>query len=882
MSALTVLRARGKLMTKRIVGPGYAVTDYDEAYEFDFLDLGEVTPHDIEGLSVVLSVLETEPRMVIIRGVLADGIDPDKPVLRRIRAKDDGHPAYFVERLGGLSWAMIDFDKLTPPAGTITDQQRVDWAISLLPAEFQDVSFHYQLSSSAGLPGKSTFSAHVFFWLATPRTDSELHRWAQWLNRQHLLRQDVIAGDVTKPKIVDPAVFVSNQPNYVAAPVFEGGAVDPYANGGRSGLVRRARDAVEVVMPPLEATARLDDIERRLQREHYTGKVAVASTLPVGTNYAEKLAAIGAPSFNKPIMSAIATAVLLRGDNLDRAALKAEVRACIDANFVHTRSAQMERYKSNAYLDEAIDSAISRYGRTDLERARARLAYQAKRQEEARQQDAVPPFVDDETKQLPWNFLDEPCGSGKSHQFRDLIIAGNERHWLYAVDKIERIEEVMGELQGHHWRAGGIEIHDAHSGKVDDEGNLETVIGQLAGIRHRIDRRVARDADYRSVTFITHAALLMFPWRGEWDDHALIVDEKPSIWMCSILEDVHRNFALLETFFEIAQREGDRIRLQLTDEGRRVGTSRKVDEFDKRIWPLLNLACRGRHVWINREGWDSRGNERIDFYALTLPDAFAGFRQRWMAADNLSQSLLYRLWERHGVAWSKVGLPGGRKRTTPLRERGAVFYFMKHGASFTRFKQPDKPLLLAARHVAAEHDRVLYSVNNRTFARKVHDVFTGRSATGDTPPSGGGHVYATPKQTGTERYKSFNVAFWGAAIQATQHESDVVLDLTGMNRRALDLDREFDAMNQFAFRTIARDYESDEPFAWYVMSEAQADYFSQRYGLPTAYVPGVVTEVPPAPPGRKKAKGVRDMAAEERREYERQRKAKQRAAKIGQ
>jgi hypothetical protein len=216
-----------------------------------------------------------------------------------------------------------------------------------------------------------------------------LHRWAIWVNRQHLMRQEVIAADVTKPKIIDPAVFVSNQPNYVAAPVFEGGAVDPYANGGRSGLVRRARDAVEVVMPPAEATARLDDIERRLQREHYTDKVAGAAptacgtSLPVGTSYAEKLAAIGTPSFNKPIMSAITTAVLLRGDSLDREVLKAEIRACIDANYVHARSDAMERYKSNDYLDEAIDSATSRFGlRSKIERVQHQLTWMTNRRKE--------------------------------------------------------------------------------------------------------------------------------------------------------------------------------------------------------------------------------------------------------------------------------------------------------------------------------------------------------------------------------------------------------------------------------------------------------------------------------------------------------------------
>jgi hypothetical protein len=271
-------------------------------------------------------------------------------------------------------------------------------------------------------------------------------------------------------------------------------------------------------------------------------------------------------------------------------------------------------------------------------------------------------------------------------------------------------------------------------------------------------------------------------------------------------------------------------------------------------------------VWVNRAGWDSRGIEQIDFFALTLPDAFAGFRSRWMAADNLSQSLLYRLWERRGVAWSKVCLPGGRQRSTPLSQRGAVFYFMKHGASFTRFKQPDQPLLNAARYIAAQHERVLYSVNSRRFAAKVHDAF-----------ADGEHLYVTPKQTGTERYKSFNVAFWGAAIQASQTESDLIFRETGMTRRELDLDREFDALNQFAFRTIARDYDSDEPFALYVMSQAQAEYLAKRYDLAIAHVPDVVVEQEPAKGGRPQTVGVKAMSREERRTYKAHQKREERA-----
>lgn len=469
---------------------------------------------------------------------------------------------------------------------------------------------------------------------------------------------------------------------------------------------------------------------------------------------------------------------------------------------------------------------------------------------------------------LAWGYFDDPCGSGKSFILRELIVKSEQRQWLFAVDKVERIHEVMAEFTGHHWKMGGFDFHDAFSGKVDESGNSDTVIGQLAGIRHLINSRCNNHENYRSITFITHAALLMFDWTG-WDDHSLVCDEKPGIWHYDVMESLHHNFDIVKRNFEIDAEEGDRIRLKLTAMGAKIGAhATKIDAFDKRIWPLLNLAYRNRHVWINREAWDANGDAPVEFYALTLPDAYSPFRERWMAADNLSRSHLYRMWERCGVTWTKAVLPGGRVRVTPLASRGVVCYFMNHGASFTRFRQPDQPHIKAAKYIVENHPSdVLVSINSK-FRKGMQAVFDDES-----------HTLVSPRQTGTERWKDRDVLFWAAAMQASQCESDLIKKLTGMTRQELDEDREFDAMNQFAFRGNARDYNSDTPFVLYVMSRAQANYFAARYDMAVEYVEGVVVEVENKKPGRKTTTGIAAMSDDEMRAYKAEKKRQERAKK---
>ena len=67
---------------------------------------------------------------------------------------------------------MLDFDNLPVPDGLDPlSQLTVEHLVEKLPKEFQDVSYLYQHSASAGIlkadgmPMKRGVNAHLFFWL---------------------------------------------------------------------------------------------------------------------------------------------------------------------------------------------------------------------------------------------------------------------------------------------------------------------------------------------------------------------------------------------------------------------------------------------------------------------------------------------------------------------------------------------------------------------------------------------------------------------------------------------------------------------------------------------------------------------------------------------
>lgn len=231
-SSLTVLTC-GKSMSlaKRWLADGtIAAYDGPRNYRVRSVPVG-----DIHALSEVLTRLEGAPHSCVIRGEFvgderAQGIEPpERPGhYRRLLTLFDDVPR---------TWFCVDVDNYEPLLADPVAQPEMavgEFIQDCLPDAFQGVTCHWQLSNSAGAPGKdATLKAHVWFCADRALTSAQLRAWAHGLGRH-----------------VDVALYNAVQIHYTSAPLFDDGVADPVPQ--RSGLLEGwMGDTVAVELPEL-------------------------------------------------------------------------------------------------------------------------------------------------------------------------------------------------------------------------------------------------------------------------------------------------------------------------------------------------------------------------------------------------------------------------------------------------------------------------------------------------------------------------------------------------------------------------------------------------------------------------------------------------------
>jgi len=347
--------AGGKSATKKFINNKGNITKigYDAGLFF-----GVMTKpvSNIADLSGILTVLESIPKAFIIRGELLAHFD--KAAEHR-RLKD-----IFPSPLTGRYWVLIDFDKIKVPDYISLQRDPVaamEYLISLLSAEFQNVSYHWQLSSSAGMSDTNTLSAHIWFWFSRPVTDLELRAWAKSVN------------DRAKYKLVDSALFRDVQPHYTAAPIFKD-VTNPFPV--RSGLVVKSGDEVVLRAPSIAQVIKVIDAKKTahgLTKHHISN-----DNITHGTKFDMHLSCIGdhtdGEGFHEPIIRAIASYVASNGrDGTDPEQLYSLVSArvmCADRS-QHPDNAYIEHMASRAHIMPAIKTAMLKFG--DSARKKSRL-----------------------------------------------------------------------------------------------------------------------------------------------------------------------------------------------------------------------------------------------------------------------------------------------------------------------------------------------------------------------------------------------------------------------------------------------------------------------------------------------------------------------------
>ena len=326
--SITILRTEGfaaKTLTR--TAAGWAKTDYSVK---KWATWREASAANLRELAGVLASLD--PREFVIRGAIHDD-KRDTQNLQRTLTNFGG-----TRGATSRQWAMLDFDKIPLPPGEdlfCAPVDAVEWVIyEHLPPAFHDVDFFYQLSSSCGLNGSDTISAHIWFWLDRPVTGGDL---ADYL---------AVHG-----RGVDPAVLRNDvQPHFCAAPRFIN-ASDPLPR--RSGYVERGVDAV--ILP---------EFDRNQIRREAKGK---GIALSISGSFSERLARIGdgagLAGFHAPIRDAIMEAIRESRGRVDFEALKDTIRKAV-LKAPARQGRDLAIYLGDAYLDNSIGGARRRYEET--------------------------------------------------------------------------------------------------------------------------------------------------------------------------------------------------------------------------------------------------------------------------------------------------------------------------------------------------------------------------------------------------------------------------------------------------------------------------------------------------------------------------------------
>ena len=332
---VTVLKVgSGKSATKTFRWNGFAfekIKDFNAGMWFSHVEHEVSNIHD---LSSFLTAVEGSQDSFIIRGRLS--VDaPSKESVRRMKNPDENGDIWFDEY--SRYWLMVDIDDIDLPAWAdpTSDPERIArFLIHQLPVCFHGITCHWQMSSSAGVKPATEARVHLWFWLDRALGQEELKRWRESFGIN-----------------VDPAVFRTVQPLYVARPIFVGGP-DPLPR--RSGLIIGKSDVVGV--PEIDMTV--------LIKSRSNG---IAHELKFAPGFENKLKLLGdgdgLEGFHIPITSAIAAYASEYGADFDTEALKNNLRQRIDAASKNPgRGAEIERYKSDAYLNPSIRGALERFG----------------------------------------------------------------------------------------------------------------------------------------------------------------------------------------------------------------------------------------------------------------------------------------------------------------------------------------------------------------------------------------------------------------------------------------------------------------------------------------------------------------------------------------
>lgn len=235
-----------------------AISNYAKAFKFRW---GSQDIDSIDQLAQFLSGLQGQHDACIIRGAPAEGLA--EVVTRK--------GANFPEPEEGCSWVMLDIDGVEPLEGMDPcSPAAVEFIVSKLPTEFQDVSYVAAFSNSAGVrePNgallKPGIRVHLFYWLEHPISGKRLAAWLElFCYGSGFYRVGLNKGNIpmTQPGVDMALLRSSVQVHYTASPVLGQGVVCDVRPENRLWIQHRGANAADI--PLIEPILEHEVKERR-------------------------------------------------------------------------------------------------------------------------------------------------------------------------------------------------------------------------------------------------------------------------------------------------------------------------------------------------------------------------------------------------------------------------------------------------------------------------------------------------------------------------------------------------------------------------------------------------------------------------------------------
>ena len=135
---ITILASGRPSLCKRFFIGGDAVRS-EKAEMSSYFRYEYRAVNGIEEFASLLTELEQDRSRFIIRGQLADDVDAETPMRRRLYRNDRSEPIESPFLDVSTTWVMIGIDKLALPKGMSVREDTlasVEYAIGILPAEF--------------------------------------------------------------------------------------------------------------------------------------------------------------------------------------------------------------------------------------------------------------------------------------------------------------------------------------------------------------------------------------------------------------------------------------------------------------------------------------------------------------------------------------------------------------------------------------------------------------------------------------------------------------------------------------------------------------------------------------------------------------------------